>query len=61
MKKYKLFAVAWIIGYFVIFFPLYYSQNVGSLMDGLLHSIFGVAMAILILNFGDKWEDRIWN
>jgi len=44
-------AFAWIIGWFVFLFPIYYAFN-GDLVYGLMHSIMGVLGAIIILWVG---------
>ena len=53
MEINKRMAVAWMIGFFVFWYPFNYAMN-GSLINGLLMGIFGLAGAILLLMFGDK-------
>jgi len=47
------FAIGWLIGYFVILFPIYYAMN-GTLARGLLCGIVGLLWLIAIL----LWEDK---
>jgi membrane-anchored protein YejM (alkaline phosphatase superfamily) len=47
INKYRL-AIAWLVGYFVTLFPVYYAMS-GSWVMGFLVAIYGVIGAILIL------------
>jgi len=53
MKNNKLRAIYWIIGFFVMAFPINYAYH-GTLIQGLINGILGIIVAILILIFGDK-------
>jgi len=53
MQKSKQYAFAFVVGYFVPFFPLHYVLS-GTLTDGLTFGILGLIGAILILKFGDQ-------
>lgn len=53
MSKAMRYAFAWTIGYFITLFPIYYIMS-GSVIMGLLTSIYGVIGAILLLKYGDK-------
>lgn len=52
MSKAMRYAFAWTIGYFITLFPIYYVMS-GSVIMGLLTSIYGVIGAILLLKYGD--------
>ena len=55
METNQRLSMAWLIGFFVAGFPIHFAFD-GSLIQGLLQGIFGVAIALFILigGFGKK-------
>jgi hypothetical protein len=56
INKYRL-AIAWLVGYFVTLFPIYYAMS-GSWVTGFLVAIYGVIGAILILKVWRKKKNE---
>ena len=51
MRNNERIMVAWLIGYFIVLYPIFISTVSGSLNNGLFSGIFGLTGAILIWRF----------
>jgi len=51
MRSNERIMVAWLIGYFVILYPIFISTVSGSLNDGLFSGIIGLTVALLFWRF----------
>jgi len=56
MKLYEQIAMCWLIGWFVLFFPIHIAMD-GNLFQGLINGCIGLLSVIMILWFGEKWEE----
>ena len=52
MRSLKL-ALAWTIGFFAVLYPIHFAFN-GTIQQGLLNGILGLAGILIILKFGDR-------
>lgn len=55
MKLYKYIAICFLIGWFVLGWPIIYAID-GDLFGGLLNGVIGLLTTVAILWFGEKWE-----
>lgn len=53
MKRNEKFAFAWLIGWFVALWPIFYALD-GSLFRGLLNGVIGLCGAIILIKYGNK-------
>lgn len=56
MRNYESLAMCWMVGWFVLLWPIYFAID-GNFIAGIINSIIGVLITIMILWFGEIWED----